>query len=135
MCIYIWRCLFCIRNKDLIILGYHANFLYRIYDLPLGGCCLPTPPASLGGFAPPGQQGGLGGRQLPNSKIKKLAWYPNMTKSLLQIQNRHRHIYIYIYIYDHIWSIYDHMIHIRSYMLAPPAPQPPRGGPNFNRFY
>ena len=40
----------------------------------------------LGGpSAPPGKQGGLGGGTPPKSKIKKLAWYPNMTNSLLRI--------------------------------------------------
>ena len=49
-------------------------------------------------FRPPRKQGGLGGARPLNSKIKKFPWYPNMTISLVHIQNRHRHIYIYIYI-------------------------------------
>ena len=36
----IWRCLFCIRIKDLVILGYHGNFLI----LELGGLAPPRTP-------------------------------------------------------------------------------------------
>ena len=51
MCMYVYiyiMAVFCISNKELVILGYHANFFISQFRFAVGGLAPPNPRAAMG---------------------------------------------------------------------------------------